>query len=84
MSEPFVGNGGGRVTEGIWVAVISLLGTLGGTLGGILISNRLTVYRIAQLEEKVNKHNNLVERTYRLEGRMTEAEHDIRDMKKGS
>lgn len=72
------------MTEGIWVAVISLLGTLGGTLGGILISNRLTVYRIAQLEEKVNKHNNLVERTYRLEGRMTEAEHDIRDMKKGS
>ena len=71
------------MTEGIWVAVISLLGTLGGTLGGILISNRLTVYRIAQLEEKVNKHNNLVERTYRLEGRMTEAEHDIRDMKKG-
>ncbi len=72
------------MTEGIWVAIISLIGTLGGTLGGILVSNRLTVYRIAQLEEKVNKHNNLVERTYRLEGRMTEAEHDIRDMKKGS
>lgn len=71
------------MTEGIWVAVISLLGTLGGTLGGILISNRLTVYRISQLEEKVNKHNNLIERTYRLEGRMNEAEHDIRDLKNG-
>ncbi len=65
------------------MAIISLLGTLGGTLGGILISNRLTVYRIGQLEEKVNKHNCLVERTYRLEGRLTEAEHDIRDLKKG-
>ena len=71
------------MTEGIWVAVISLLGTLGGTLGGILISNRLTVYRISQLEEKVNKHNNLIERTYRLEGRMNEAEHEIRDLKNG-
>jgi len=71
------------VTEEIWVALLSLLGTLGGTLGGILISNRLTVYRISLLEEKVNKHNNLIERTYRLEGRMNEAEHDIRDLKTG-
>ncbi len=71
------------MTEEIWVALLSLLGTLGGTLGGILISNRLTVYRISLLEEKVNKHNNLIERTYRLEGRMNEAEHDIRDLKTG-
>lgn len=62
---------------------MSLVGTLAGTLGGIVISNRLTAYRIAQLEEKVARHNNLVERTYRLEGRMNEAEHDIRDMKRG-
>ena len=65
----------------IWVAIISLIGTLGGTLGGILISNRLTVYRIAQLEEKVNKHNNLIDRTYKLEGRMTEAEREMKNMK---
>lgn len=71
------------MTSDIWVALLSLVGTLAGTLGGIVISNRLTVYRIAQLEEKVARHNNLVERTYRLEGRMNEAEHDIRDMKRG-
>ena len=63
------------------VAAMSLIGTLAGTFGGILVSNRLTTYRIEQLEKKVAAHNGVVERTFRLEGRMTEAEHDIRDLK---
>ena len=63
------------------VAVLSLLGTLLGTLGGILAANRLTNYRIQQLEKKVQAHNNLVERTYKLEGQVTECIHDIRDLK---
>ena len=62
-------------------AAMSLIGTLVGTLGGILVSNKLSNYRIEQLEKKVAEHNKIVERTYRLEGRMTEVEHDIRDMK---
>ena len=49
--------------------------------GGILVANKLTTYRIEQLERKVSEHNKVVERTYKLEGRMTEAEHDIRDLK---
>ena len=53
--------------EAVTVAIISLCGTLGGSLLGVLASNRLTVYRIEQLEKKVEKHNNLVERTYRIE-----------------
>ena len=63
------------------VAGMSLVGTLAGTFGGILVSNKLTTYRIEQLEKKVAAHNNVVERTYQLEGRMREVEHDIRDMK---
>ena len=55
------------MSDTVTVAVISLFGTLGGSLIGVLASNRLTVYRIEQLEKKVEKHNNLVERTYRLE-----------------
>lgn len=51
----------------IIVALISLLGTMGGSLGGILISNKLTTYRIEQLEKKVEKHNKVVERVYILE-----------------
>ena len=46
----------------ITVALLSAAGTLIGSLGGILASNRLTNYRIAQLEKRVDKHNNLVER----------------------
>ena len=45
------------------VAVLSLFGTLIGSV----FSNRITIYRIDQLEKKVNAHNNLVERTYKLE-----------------
>ncbi len=63
------------------VAAMSLAGTLAGTFGGILVSNRLTTYRIEQLESKVAAHNSLVERTYKLEGQMTEVQHDIRDLK---
>lgn len=49
------------------VAIISLIGTLGGTFGGILTASKLTNYRIEQLEKKVEAHNKVVERTYKLE-----------------
>ena len=69
------------MSETIIVALI----TGGLSLLGSLIAQRrqtnLTLYRIDRLETKVSKHNNLVERTYKLEGRMVEAEHDIRDLK---
>lgn len=67
----------------ILVAVLSLAGTLGGSLLGVIASSSLTRYRIEQLEKKVAAHNNLVERTYKLEGEMTEVQHDIRDLKQG-
>lgn len=49
------------------VAIISLLGTLSGTFGGIVVSSKLTNYRIEQLEKKVEKHNGVIDRTYKLE-----------------
>lgn len=48
-------------------AILSLFGTLAGSIFGILAASKLTSYRIAQLEDKVNKHNNLIERTYKIE-----------------
>ena len=63
------------------VAGMSLIGTLAETFGGILVANKLTTYRIDQLEKKVGEHNKIVERTYKLEGQMVEVQHDIRDLK---
>lgn len=53
--------------SGIILGILSLIGTLVGTFGGILTGTRLTTYRLEQLEQKVNKHNNLIERTYKIE-----------------
>ena len=55
----------------------SLVGTLVGSLAGIMTANRLTNYRIEQLEEKVKKHNNLVERMIIVEQSTKSAHHRI-------
>jgi hypothetical protein len=55
------------MNETLVVALLSLAGTMAGSLGGILTANKLTNYRIQQLEEKVEKHNKVIERVYNLE-----------------
>ena len=63
------------------VALISFLGTVIGTFAGVLTGSKLTEYRIKQLESKVAKHNEVVERTFKLEGQVLELQHDVRDLK---
>lgn len=65
----------------IVVALLSLLGTALGSMLGVIASSKLTQYRIAQLEDKVSKHNSVIERTYKLEGEVAELQHDVRDLK---
>ena len=55
------------MSEIVIVAIISFFGTLIGTFGGIITSNKLTTFRIEQLEKKVEKHNKVVDRVYVLE-----------------
>ena len=69
------------MNDTVVVAAFSLTGTVIGSLMGILTANKLVNYRLKKLEEKVQAHNNLIERTYKLEGRMCEAEHNIRDLR---
>lgn len=68
-----------------WIAVLSaaLTGLL--SLWGVYAANRkssaVMAYRIEQLEKKMDKHNQVLERTYILEGQVTELQHDVRDLK---
>jgi len=75
------------VSETVLVAALSLLGTLVGSFSGIIAANKLVNYRLQQLEQKVQAHNNLVERTYHLESeielvheQMKVLNHRIKDM----
>ena len=70
------------MSEAIVVAGISLAGTLCGTWGGIMTANRLTAYRIEQLEKKVDKHNSVIERVFKLEERDAVMDERISNMEK--
>lgn len=64
----------------IIVAVLSLIGTLGGSLGGIVVSSKLTAYRIQQLENKVAEHNNFARRMPVVEEQIVGLERRIDDL----
>lgn len=65
------------LSEGIVIALLSLIGTAVGSFGGILSSQKMVKYRLSKLEEKVDKHNHLVERVTALELRNKVCEHRI-------
>lgn len=69
------------MSEQTIVALLGLLGTLAGSFLGVIASQKLTQYRLERLEKKVDLHNQVVERTYILEGEMREVVHDIKDLK---
>lgn len=77
------------MSDAIVVALIGLTGSGIGSLCGVLASSRLTQYRIEQLEKKVAAHNNLIDRTYKLEEhaeiqdeKIRVANHRIEDLEK--
>ena len=57
------------MNEAVTVALIGLPGSGMGSVLGVLASAKLTSYRLEQLEKRVQAHNNLIERTYKLEER---------------
>lgn len=62
------------------VALISLIGTLGGSLGGILVSSKLTNYRLQQLEARVAEHNNFARRMPVVEEQIKVINHRLEDL----
>ena len=69
------------MSEVLIVAILSLVGTLVGSLAGIMTANKLVVYRIEQLEKKVEKHNNVIERVYMLEKNEAVIEEELEHLK---
>ncbi len=70
------------MTETIIVALISLVGTLAGSLGGILVSSKMTNYRIEQLEKKVDKHNNFAEKIPIINEQIKVINHRLEDLER--
>ncbi len=64
--------------EGIVVALIGLAGSALGSILGVLASAKLTSYRLEQLEKKVEVHNKVIDRVYKLEERTELQEEKIR------
>lgn len=77
-------------------AILTALITGGLSLVGVVITSKRTTSevthklelqqavtdtKIEALRDEVNRHNNVIERTFVLEGQMAEAQHDIRDLK---
>ena len=65
------------MSDAVLVAILSLIGTLGGTFGGIITAGKLTNFRIEQLEKKVEKHNGVIERVFKLETLEKELEKEV-------
>ena len=62
------------------VGFLSVVGTLIGSFGGIMAANKLTNYRIAELEKKVDKHNHFAERMPVVEEQIKVINHRISDL----
>lgn len=78
------------MSDAIVVAIISALATAGGAVVSVFTANRVTAYKIESLEEQVKKHNNIIERTFKLEEKtaildeqMKVANHRIADLEGG-
>lgn len=74
------------MSDTVLVAILSLVGTFGGSLLGILAANKLMNYRLNKVEEKcsvqdetLNDHNR---RIFIVEGQVVELQHDVKDIKK--
>ena len=75
--------------EEFLTGIFSLIASLVGTFGGIITSTKLTNYQINELKKRVDKHNNVIERTYKLEEhnkyveeRITRLENEVKNHEK--
>lgn len=66
------------MNDTVIIAILSLIGTFFGSLSGVITSAKLTNFRLKQLENKVERHNNFAEKIPLLELRIKEIEQNGR------
>ena len=66
------------MSETVIVAILALFGTLAGSYFSNRKTSALIAYRLEQLEQKVNQHNSVIERTYKLENKESIVEEQIK------
>ncbi len=71
-----------KISNDIVVALLALAGTLVGSFGGVIASSKLTNFRLKQLEQKVDKHNNFAERIPVVEEKIKVLNHRVEDLEK--
>lgn len=71
------------MSETVIIAIIALLGTIISGVISAVMANRVTVYRLDALTREVEKHNQVIDRTMKLEqkvedmdGRLTRVENN--------
>ena len=69
------------MTPEVLHAVINAISVIVSGLIAAIVSNKLMAYRIEQLEKKVDKHNNIIDRTYHLEAQVEVLENEIDNLK---
>lgn len=72
------------MSDTVLVGLLAFLGTVIGSVVSIITSNTLTNYKIEELKKQVEKHNNLIERTFRLEERESVLETKVEQLEKGA
>ena len=71
------------MSDTVLVGLLAFLGTVIGSVVSIVTANTLTNYKIDELKKQVEKHNNLIERTFRLEERESVLETKVEQLEKG-
>ena len=64
------------------VALVTLAGTVSSGIISALISSGVTKYRLGQLEKKVDKHNSIIERTFRIEEHEAVTDEKIKEIER--
>lgn len=71
------GKGVDAVSDVVIVAIVGAIGSGLCSLLGVLASSKLTQYRLQELEKKVQAHNNLIDRMYKVEKKQSELEQKV-------